>query len=211
VVHSALNLNIAESMVTGCQPVVVQRVSDQYYLSAIKTLLIGANKIAPKRELLFPPAGGSKTVGVIASIISGRDEPLPKVVLRDDEAGKQVNAELKSDLYSGAQERIFSTDNYVLFSNSTTEDMIPAPFFAQVIDRWERNTDTAFADVLVNGKPIVEQVEAWADAQDVVLRDEWRVEVAKRVKEQALKKGIGAFDAGTIARWAKLFQELIRN
>ncbi|HEU4854945.1 MAG TPA: AAA family ATPase [Nitrosospira sp.] len=211
VVHSALNLNIAESIVTGCQPVVVQRVSDQYYLSAIKTLLIGANKIAPKRELLFPPAGGSKTVGVIASIISGRDEALPKVVLRDDEAGKQINAELKSDLYSDAQERVFSTDNYVLFSNSTTEDLIPAPFFAQVIDRWERNTDTAFADVLVNGRPVVDQVQAWADAQDVVLRDEWRVEVAKRVKEQALKKGISAFDAGTIARWAKLFQELIRN
>lgn len=211
VVHSALNLNIAESMVTGCQPVVVQRISDQYYLSTIKTLLIGANKIAPKRELLFPPAGASKTVGVIASIISGRDETLPKVVLRDDEAGKQINAELKSDLYSDAQERIFSTDNYVLFTNSTTEDLIPAPFFAQVIDRWERNTDTAFADVLVNGKPVVEQVQAWAEAQDLVLRDEWRVEVAKRVKEQALKKGIGAFDAGTIARWAKLFQELIRN
>jgi hypothetical protein len=89
--------------------------------------------------------------------------------------------------------------------------MIPAPFFAQVIDRWERNTDIAFADVLINGRPVVEQVEAWADAQGVVLRDEWRVEVAKRVKEQALKKGISAFDAGTIARWAKLFQELIRN
>ena len=211
VVHSALNLNIAESMVTGCQPVVVQRVSDQYYLSAIKTLLIGANKIAPKRELLFPPAGGSKTVGVIASIISGRDEALPKVVLRDDEAGKQINAELKSDLYSGAQERVFSTDNYVPFSGSTTEDLIPAAFFAQVIDRWERNADTAFADVLVSGKPVVEQVQAWADTQGVVLRDEWRVEVAKRVKEQALKKGISAFDPGTIARWAKLFQELIRN
>ena len=64
--------------------------------------------------------------------------------------------------------------------------------------------------MLVSGKPIVDQVQAWAETQGVVLRDEWRTEIAKRVKEQALKKGMGAFDPGTIARWTKLFQELIR-
>lgn len=209
VVHSALNLSIAESLLLGCQPVIVRGPSDQYYLSTIKTLLIGANKISPKRELVFPPSGGSKTAAVVASIVTGRDEPLSKILLSGDETGKRISQELKSGPYHGAEERILSTDTYVGFTGSEVEDLIPASFFAQVIDRWERNTEIAFADVVVNGKPLVGQVEAWAASQGVMLRDGWKVEVAKRTKELALKKGVSAFDHATIGRWVKIFQEFI--
>ena len=209
VVHSALNLNIAESLLLGCQPVIVQSLSDQYYLSAIKTLLIGANKITPKLELVFCPSGGSKTAGVIASIIAGRDEPLPKILLGGDERGKRITGELKSGLYNSAEERVLSTDTYAGLAGSEVEDLIPASFLAQVIDRWERNTEIPFADVLRNGKPLLGQVEAWAETQDLALREGWKVEVAKRTKELALKRGVSAFDHATISRWVKLFQELI--
>ncbi|SEP39630.1 AAA family ATPase [Nitrosovibrio sp. Nv6] len=209
VVHSALNLNIGESLLLGCQPVIVQGPSDQYYLSAIKTLLIGANKISPKRELVFPPSGESRTAEVIAGVLAGRDEPLPKILLGSNETAKQVSEELKSGLYNAAEEKILSTDTYAGFTGSEVEDLIPASFFAQVIDRWERNTEIPFADVVASGKPLVGQVEAWAETQDVALSDGWRVEVAKRSKEQALKRGASAFDHATIGRWARLFQELI--
>lgn len=209
VVHSALSLNIAESLLLGCQPVIVQDPADQYYLSMIKTLLIGANKISPKRELVFPPSGGSKTAGVIASILTSRDEPLPRILLHGAASGQQISQELKAGLYSGAEEKILSTDSYVGVSGSEVEDLIPAAFFAQVIDRWERNTEIPFADVVRNGTPLVGQVEAWAETQSVPLREGWKMEVAKRIKELAIKKGVSAFDPGTIARWGKLFQELI--
>ena len=97
----------------------------------------------------------------------------------------------------------------VLFAGSEVEDLLPVSFLAQVIDRWERNTEIPFADVVAAGKPLAGQVEAWAKTQGVTLRDGWKVEVAKRTKELALKKGISAFDHATVARWTKLFQELI--
>ena len=209
VVHSALNLNIAESLLPGCQPVIVQGSSDQYYLSAIKTLLIGAGKITPKRELVFAPSGGSKTAGVVAGIVTGRDEPLPKMILSGSETGKRTAEELKLGLYQVAPERVLSTDAYAGFAGSEVEDVLPVSFFAQVIDRWERNTEIPFVDVVVAGKPLAGQVEVWAKTQGVTLRDGWKVEVAKRTKELALKKGISAFDHATVARWTKLFQELI--
>jgi len=209
VVHSALNLNIAESLLSGCQPVIVQGSSDQYYLSAIKTLLIGVGKIMPKRELVFAPSGGSKTAEVVASIVTGRDEPLPKIILGGSEIGKRTGQELKSGLYQTAQDRVLSTDAYAGYAASEVEDLIPVSFVSQVIDRWERNTEIPFADVAVGGKPIVAQVEAWAKTQGVTIRDGWKVEVAKRTKELALKKGISSFDHATVARWVKLFQELI--
>lgn len=209
VVHSALSLNLAESMLLGCQPVIVQGLPDQYYLSMIKTLLIGMNKIAPKRELIFPPSGGSKTAAAIAGILTGRDEPLPKLVLGCDALGQQIAEELKAGLYNGAEERVLSTDNYISLTNSTVEDLVPVAFFAQVIDRWERNTEIPFTEVARSGIPVLGQVEAWAETQNLVLPNGWKVEVAKRIKETALKKGISAFDPGTIARWTKLFQDLI--
>jgi energy-coupling factor transporter ATP-binding protein EcfA2 len=211
VVHSSLNLSIAESLLLGCLAVIVENRSDQYYLSAIKTFLIGSNKIAPKRELVFPPAGGSKTAGVIASMVTGREETLPKILLSGEESGKRLSVELKSGLYGTAEERLLSTDTYVGFAGSTVEDLIPASVFAQVIDRWEKNSDTSFAEVVLNGKPLVSQVEAWAQTQGLALPNEWRVEVAKRVKELVLKKerGLNAFDPSTMSRWTKLFQEFI--
>ncbi len=59
-VYSALNLNVAESLLLGCRPIVVEGASDQHYLTMIKALLISAGKITPRRELVFPPAGGTK-------------------------------------------------------------------------------------------------------------------------------------------------------
>ncbi len=53
-IYSALNMNIAESMLYGCSPVIVEGPSDQHYLTTIKVLLIGKKLISPQRELVFP-------------------------------------------------------------------------------------------------------------------------------------------------------------
>src|SRR5439155_9934801 len=69
-VHAALGLSVAESLLLGCEPVVVEGPSDQHYLTAIKNLLIAAGRLKLGRELVFPPAGGAKGVKAVASILS---------------------------------------------------------------------------------------------------------------------------------------------
>ena len=88
--HSALGLTVAESLLIACRPVIVEGASDQHYLTAIKALLIAGGKIAPRRELLFPPAGGAKTTRIVASILTGRDEALLVVLLDGDEPGRRM-------------------------------------------------------------------------------------------------------------------------
>lgn len=205
-VHSALNLNVAESLLLGCQPIIVEGQSDQHYLTAIKALLIGAKKISPKRELVFPPSGGTKTARVVASILTGRDENLPILLLDGDETGKRMARELQSSLYVDAKERVLCTDTFTQIENSEIEDLIPATFFAQVIDRWERTPDEPFSDVVTTGQPLVGQVEEWAKKHGVILSVGWKVEVAKRTKQLALTRGVGAFDDPTIAKWTHLFE-----
>jgi hypothetical protein len=53
-VYSALNLSVAESILLGCRPVIVEGASDQHYLTTIKALLIGAGKLSPKRAGISP-------------------------------------------------------------------------------------------------------------------------------------------------------------
>jgi AAA ATPase domain len=205
-VHSALNLSLAESLLLGCHPIIVEGTSDQHYLTAIKALLIGAKKIAPVRELVFPPSGGTKTARVVASILTGRDETLPTMLLDGDEPGKRMARELRSGLYTDAKNKILCINDFTGLENSEIEDLIPEKLFAEVVDRLERTPETPFADVVKAGEPLVGQVEDWAEKQGVTLPEGWKVEVAKRTKKLALTRGIGACEEAAVAKWVKLFE-----
>jgi energy-coupling factor transporter ATP-binding protein EcfA2 len=185
-IYSALNMNVAESMLYGCDPVVVEGPSDQHYLAMIKIALISQKRISPKREVVFPPSHGASNAKVVASILSGKDEVLPVMLLDGDTAGRKMATDLQNGLYQSAKQKILLTDKYVGFANSEIEDLLPTDFFASVVDRWGRRADVPFADGLQAGKPIVPQIEAWAKSQGVDLYDGWKVDVAREAKRRAL-------------------------
>ena len=204
-VYSGVGLSVAESLLLGCQPVIVEGPSDQFYLTAIKTLLLSDGKITPTRELVFPPSGGTKTARIVASILTGRDESLPAVLLDGDTRGQQMAAELKSSLYVDKPNRVLLVSEFVGFDNAEIEDLFPFQLLADEIDRIEHAPETRLVDVIREGEPFVGQVTAWADDQGVELKGDWKVKLAKRVKERALAKGVGWFNRDTIERWAQLF------
>lgn len=207
-VYSALNLNISESLLLGCQPVVVEGTSDQHYLTAIKVLLISQRLIAPTRELVFPPGGGTKTLRITASILTGRDDELPFTLLDGDAMGVRMLKELSTNLYSADNQKLLCTDNYVGFVGSEVEDLFPSAIVADAVDRHLRSADLPFADVLKGG-PIVPQIELWAKSQSVELEFGWKVEVAKRVKQSLLTKGISTVDSSAISMWTKMFEAFL--
>jgi hypothetical protein len=208
-VHSALNLSVAESLLLGCQPVIVEGASDQHYLTLIKALLIGAGKLTPPREIVFPPSGGAKTVKIVASMLLGRDDLLPKVLLDSDEQGRRMLKELSADLYHEHQDRLLNVSRYTGFDGAEVEDLLPPDFFALVVDRWDKRAETPFAEVVKPGQPLVPQVEIWAKAQGVPLAQGWKVEIAKRAKQLGLSRGISQFDQKTVEVWLNLFNDLL--
>ena len=207
-VHSALGLTVAESLLIGCRPVIVEGASDQHYLTAIKSLLIAGGKIAPRRELVFPPAGGAKATKIVASILTGRDEELPIVLLDGDEPGRRMAGELGAGLYANESNKILSTDNFAGYDRSEVEDLLPVRFLAEAMDRWQRGPQVLFGDVAKEGKPVVPQIEKWAATQRLELPTFWKVDLAKRVKQHALDAGLDSFDEATIDKWRKLFGAL---
>lgn len=207
-VYSALNLNVSESLLLGCQPVVVEGASDQHYLTAIKVLLISQRLIAPARELVFPPGGGTKTLRITASILTGRDDELPFTLLDGDAMGVRMIKELSTNLYSADIQKLLCTDTYVGFAGSEVEDLFPPEMVADAVDRHLRSADLPFAEMLKAG-PIVPQIELWAKSQSVELEFGWKVEVAKRVKQSLLSKGIDAVGSSRIGMWTTMFEDFL--
>jgi predicted ATP-dependent endonuclease of OLD family len=209
-VHAALGLTVAEGLLLGCITVVVEGLSDQMYLSAIKNLLIGSGKITPSRELIFPPAGGAKGVKVVASILTGRDEALPRALFDSDKIGKATAQQLTSSLYVDAKERVLEVATFTGMDDSEVEDLIPPDFMANVVDKWQREPEQAFAEVLKPGKPIIPQIELWAKNNNVELvAPAWKVELAKRAK-QALLVGGKQIPPEYVEKWEKLFTSLLQ-
>lgn len=209
-VYSALNMNMSESLLWGCLPIVVEGPSDQHLLTMMKLLLIGCGKISPTRELVFPPGGGTKTIRITSAILTGRDDQLPVVLMDSDAAGSRMVKELRTSLYASEQAKVLQTDSYTGgLAGSEVEDLIPFRLYAEAVDKVERRPDVPFADVVVTGKPLVPQVEAWARDHGIQMADGWKVDVARRVKQLGLARGIGFFDSALVDSWAKLFSDFI--
>ncbi|TCO42930.1 AAA family ATPase [Dokdonella fugitiva] len=206
-IYSALNMSVAESLLLGCHPVIVEGPSDQHYLSAIKQLLIASGNLNPARELVFAPAHGAPNARALASILSGRDEVMPPILLDDDAAGSKMARDLKNGPYQTQQEKVMQTKEWIEFAESEVEDLFPAAFVAEVLDRIERRPSTPFSDVVQNGQAIVPQIEKWASEANISLADSWKVDLAREVKQRALQKG-AAFFADSMTAWKEMFGRL---
>jgi energy-coupling factor transporter ATP-binding protein EcfA2 len=205
-IYSALNMNIAESMLYGCSPVIVEGPSDQHYLTTMKVLLIGKQLISPRRELVFPPAHGASSAKTVASILAARNEEPPFILLDGDEAGRKMARDIMNGPYQSSKERVLSTDKYVGFANSEVEDLVPVAFLADVIDRWERRPDTPFAEFVRPGEPVVPQIEKWFTSNSITPVEGWKVDLSREFKRRALSARVDAFDAETLGRWTELFK-----
>jgi energy-coupling factor transporter ATP-binding protein EcfA2 len=203
-VHAAIGLSIAESLLLGCTPVVVEGASDQHYLTAAKTLLIAAGRLKPGRELVFPPADGAKGVKAVSTILTGRDDELPIVLLDSDEAGRTFAAALKKEMYAKSPELVLEVAKFCALENAEIEDLIPASIFVPVLDRWQR-ADQAFADVHDSKKAIVPQIKEWAKKNQIELKLGWKGELAALVKAKLLQLGHSKMD-GALDTWNKLFE-----
>ena len=187
-VHAALGLSVSDTLLQGCQAIVVEGTSDQHYLSAIKNYLISKGLIKPKREILFVPAGGVKGVGAVVSLITAKDEGLPYVILDSDSSGQGMQKQLSSNLYSGATEKIIMVGDIRNLKDAEVEDLFPTGFLAKIVRRnFFRSAEDDFDEVVESDKPIVSQIQEFAKKNDIKLEQGWKVELAKQAKTSMIK------------------------
>lgn len=207
-VHAALGLSVSEMLFNNCTPVLVEGPSDQIYLSAIKTLLIAFGELTPKKDIIFVPAGGTRGVKPIVSLLTGKNEELPKILLDSDSQGDQMVQALRKDLYKDNPEYVLEVSKIVGMEQAEIEDLIPVDVIIKMARYQLRsnNPDVEFEDVYEEGKPVLKQLEDFAQDNDIFLEKGWKVDFSRLVKNNLLKMPKEKISDDILVKWKKLFE-----
>ena len=207
-VHAALGLTVSDVMLQGSQVVIVEGVADQFYLSALKNALIRERKLAPKREIVFAPAGGAKGVQGVSSLVSSVYDGLPMVVLDSDKAGNEFKKKLENGLYKDCKNRIISIEEITGIEQSEIEDLIPFPFIANSVARILGVQDEGDEFEPEEGKALIPQIEKYAQSRGITLKDGWKVSIAKAFKKTLLGRKPKNIPDEYLTKWNSLFTKL---
>lgn len=208
-VHAALGLSVSDVMLQGCQVVIVEGVSDQFYLSAIKNVLIREMQIAPQREIVFAPAGGVKGVPGITSLVAAKNDDLPYVILDSDKNGDDFRSKLETGTYRDCRDKIISIKEITSIEQSEVEDMIPFSLIERKVQSLlsiDDEDEDSFA--CETGKPILPQIEKYALEQGIELEKGWKVELARTFNHRILGKKKVSIPEENLSMWVGLFKKL---
>ena len=208
-INSAIGITISDTMLIGSKPIIVEGVSDQIYLTYIKRKLMKENAILFEKELVFMPVDGTKNIKPVVSIITGREEELPIVLLDSDMAGEEKKKSLKKILYKDEDEnKLLSVKDYVhtKVEKPEIEDIMDENFIVDAVNREFHSEIEDFEFDNNSKKSIIEQIEEFAKENEITLEEGWKVKIAKRYvsKERNDNKDI-------VEKWKALFNGLLEN
>ena len=208
-VHAAMGLGVSDVLLQGCQVVIVEGPSDQYYFNGIKTFLIKEKLFTPSQEIVFMPSGGVKGIAGIVSMVSGKMDDLPYVIVDSDKSGEDVKKKLVSNLYNGSEKKIIEIKEFSDIDNCEVEDIIPFDLQKRSIDKlFNKVEDAYFEDDYQAEISLVYQVEQFAQNHSLELLKGWKVDVAKDVKKQISKRKKIDIDSSYKKKKKKLFSKL---
>ena len=208
-IHAALGLSVSDVLLQGCSLVIVEGISDQYYLNSIKQYLIRERLLNPIKDIVFIPSGGIKGISQISSLLSFKDG-LPKVILDSDRIGLDFKNKLLKELYLGNEDLILTIDTITGKNETEIEDLIPIelyrkPFLKQVT---MSGFDIDFDEVFTNDLPFNQALEESIDNTE--LEKGYKVEFAKEASKELLNTK-AKFDELTVQKWVKLFNFIEGN
>lgn len=205
-VNSAIGITISDTMLIGTKLIIVEGVSDQIYLTYIKRKLMQTKKMAFDTELVFMPVDGTKNIKPVVSIITGKDEELPIVLVDCDEAGKQKKISLTKNLYKDNTEKLISIEDYLIrkCDNSEIEDMMDSIQIEDAFNREYHAEDSDFEYNPDSSESIVAQMEKFAKENEIILEEGWKVKVARRYVQKFRDE-----EEKLIDKWTTLFEKFI--
>lgn len=204
-VKSAVGIEVSKSILSNSDPIIVLTEAEQYLLTALKNFLSGKGLIRVQRDVVFVSAGINGVDG-IAQILS-EDNSLPKVFLSDKKSVERVYRYLVTNTYKDDEEKIVLLDDFGSFE--TLFDVIPYEIFARAAGSYLiRILDANFE--LETEMPFISQVEDYSKLNDYKLPENYKDEIAKRVKAFMAKN----FDDLKIDRkvkkvWTKIVEKII--
>jgi hypothetical protein len=203
-IRAALNMAVAEASMRSAQPVLVQGMIEQMYLSMIKTLCIAEGRFLPRFEMVFAPACSTEVMHAMARMLGNDEAGAPMVLVDDSTQGRRL------DISRIAPDRLVALWDVTGLSGASIEDLMPRELLATHLDRVERRPESLFADQPDTGQPFLDAAEAWASDQGITLAPDWRLQLAQRLQQRLLGEARRQIDSATLTRWSDLLQRLAR-
>lgn len=208
-IHAALGLTVSDTLLLGCLPILVEGPSDQIYLNLIKRHLVGNGDLKNSKEIVFIPTGGVRGMGPVTKLVSSRDESLPYVLLDSDNIGNDYQKQLKKGRYSDEKQKVLGVGDFLGDKEWEIEDLLPADSLVSIIDRRYR-PDQYFEDVYKKNEPIVNQIEEWANNNNIELEEGWKVEMARNAQNR-FDKIMKTIPDEMYKKWIELFDTLTKE
>jgi len=208
-VHAALGLTVSDVILQGSQIVIVEGISDQYYLTTIKNILIREGKLKPSQDILFAPSGGIKGIQGITGLVAAKNDDLPYIMLDSDSSGTIFYEKLIQGLYKDCKTKVLTVKNFTEMENSEIEDLIPYEFIKKAIERLLGVQDEDDEFVPNANEPILPQIENYANEHKIELPQGWKVNLAKAFKKQTLSKKKKKIPKKYLDIWIKLFKNFV--
>lgn len=203
-VNAAIGITASQSLLIGCDIVIVEGESDVFYMNMMKNYLVSTGKYTPKKEMVFIPVGGASGVKPVVSIITGATTNLPFVVLDADSTGLTFKKGLEQGLYSSQKELVMDLSNFTDTPSAEIEDLIPVDLLVWAFNRQYRLEEELESENINGGQAIIPQLKELLEKNSLLPDIGWKVELSKRVKQKFSKID----DSGLEDKWLKLFNAL---
>lgn len=163
------------------QNVLVEGMSDYYYLHALSQQCRKSKRSALPEDIYITPCGGTKMIGQIASLFLGQ-EVRPIVLLDGDDAGRVRRDALMKELYAAHGSAILMLDEVIgrKGENIVIEDIFGEEIFLEalkgLLKKALRLND---ADRKAGNLPL--RIKSAAERQSVELPEGWKASVAMQL------------------------------
>lgn len=180
-IHAAIGITVSDTLLIGCQPVLVEGVSDQIYLQQIKKYVLAEGKYKNEKEVIFIPTGGVKGMSPVIRILLGREDNLPFVIMDSDKPGLDKIKQLRNGLYTNEKDKVISISEFIGEGEFEIEDLMPQDELARLFAKQYRrvNSEDEFDYIYDKNSPIVNQMDKFARENGYNLSDGWKVDLAK--------------------------------
>jgi len=207
--QAALGLSWSQSLFVGKYNLVVEGVTDFWFLSTVSELMRQAGKEGLDEELVITPAGGASKVAYIGTILRGQ-ELCVAVLLDSDPEGESA--------YEQLVHQWILEDKHVLMlgpvlgaeQDRCLEDMFDEDYYLGfVYEAYKQELGRKkLAFQSDDKRPIVQRVEAALNAKGIEVFNKGRV--AKRIMRDLAGKSLEDLPETTVDNFAKVISEVNR-
>ena len=208
-IHAEIGITVSDTLLIGCQPVLVEGISDQIYLQQVKKYVLAEGKYKNDKEVVFIPTGGVKGMSPVVKILLGREDNLPYVIIDSDKAGKDKIKQLHNGLYAEEKEKVIPISDFIGEGEFEIEDLMPSNELARLFAKQYRrtNSEDEFDYLYDKSVSIVNQMEAFAKENGYKLHDGWKVDLAKDFQRN-FDRIITRCEDSVKENWLKLIEKV---